>query len=94
MIDIYWKKEADVRKQKASLAESCELAKKVKTELEKRLDETQQEKSRIEANYQEKLNELEALKTENDRVHAEQASLSQVCTENPQISIYYLLFVN
>jgi len=60
------------------LAESCELAKKVKIELEKQLEEAQQDKVKLESNYQEKMIELETLKTENERVHAEHASFSQV----------------
>lgn len=67
-----------MRKQKALLSESCELAKKVRVELEKRLEETEKEKNRLASSVQEKLTELETLKTENDRIHAEQASFSQV----------------
>lgn len=54
------------------------MAKKVKIELEKRLDESTQEKNKLETSLQEKLNELESLKTENDKVQAEQISFNQV----------------
>lgn len=70
------------------MAESFELAKKVKIELEKRLEEINEEKSKLEANFQANLKDLDNLKTENDRIHAEQMSFNQVCSSFFSIDDY------
>lgn len=64
------------------MAESCELAKKVKVELEKRLDEASAEKAKIEHSLKEKSVELEQLKAENEKTNAEQHSHTQVKFES------------
>lgn len=74
------------------MVESYELAKKVKEEAEKRLDEAQQEKKKFETNLQEKLAELESLRTENERVQAEQISFTQVENYFCSTSIHFFIF--
>lgn len=72
------RKEADVRKQKSSLAESLEHANKMKGELEKRLETAEKDKLKIEENMQAKLNELASMKSDTEKKQAEQLSANQV----------------
>lgn len=71
-------KEADVRKQKSLLSEANEHSKQVQKEIEKRLEETEKEKNKLEKNFQEKNNELQALKSEMEISQADKHSTNQV----------------
>ena len=78
-LNNYFKiKEADVRKQQLSLQETCEHANKVKKELEKRLEEAVEEKTKCETIIQTKTAELQSLKTENEKSQASFIASNQV----------------
>lgn len=66
------RQEADVKKQKDSLMETCEHANKMRTEFEKRLEEATTEKAKLETELQAKLSELQVLKkVEEERTNIE-----------------------
>ena len=77
---ILLKKEADVRKQKLSLAEACEHSNKMKKELQSRLDEAILDKAKSEEALLERSNELQSLKSETEKNHADFLNSNQVCS--------------
>ena len=75
-------KEADVRKQKLSLAEACEHSNKMKKELQSRLDEAILDKVKSEEALLVKSNELQSLKSEAEKNHADFLDSNQVFSNN------------
>ena len=78
-----------MKKQKASITESFEHARKMKEELEKRLEEAMNEKTKQESSMQEKLNNLQLLKSESEKRHADFISSNQVGT----LIFYYFTII-
>ena len=50
----------------------------MKEELEKRLEEANSAKAKLEASMQEKINDLQSLKSEGEKKHADQMSMNHV----------------
>lgn len=82
------RQEADVRKQKLTLAENCEHSNKVQKELQSRLDEAMSDKAKCEEALQERLNDFQSYKSENEKSQAENINLNQVI--NPLYSKFFI----
>ena len=75
------RQEAEVRKQKLSLAEECEHGSKTRLELQNRLDEAVGDKNKFEASMQERLNELQAMRSDREKLQAENLNQNLVFIE-------------
>jgi len=75
------RQEADVRKQKFSLAEECEHLNRTKKELQSRMNEAVGEKLKFEESLQEISNELQCLKSENEKSQMENLNMNQTYQE-------------
>ena len=69
-----------MRKQKASMVETCEHATKMKAELEKRLEVDAKDIDELKRVVQEKQTELQLLKTESEKAQINFMSTNQVLT--------------
>lgn len=67
-----------MRKQQLSLQQACEHANNMKKELEKRLEEAVEEKTKCESVIQAKAAEMQLLKSENEKSQASFIASNQV----------------
>lgn len=74
---VLLRQEADVRKQKLTLAENCEHSSKIQKDLQTRLDEAMNDKVKSDEALQEKLNDFQSYKSENEKSQAENINLNQ-----------------
>lgn len=84
------RQEAEVRKQKLSLAEQCEHGNKTRAELQVRMDEAIAEKNKIEESMQDKLNEMQTIRSESEKSQAEILNQSLVSSVLYAICVFTL----